>query len=121
VAVLTGKLYQQVTNGGFCQWEDNGYGTEESVRGLLRIIQEMERLPECTEWCSLVKETIISVNSIIHSEVASRYGGRYGYDEEDEEENGSELSLLDSEFYSRFKTDEDFFTPVAKYLQHLGS
>lgn len=41
IAVFTGNLNQQVTNGGFRQWHDNGYATDEVVGFLDRLLRRM--------------------------------------------------------------------------------
>lgn len=58
IAVFAGNLNQQVCNGGFAQWYDNAYATDETVCFLVRLADNMntETSREVSNLLSLARD-----------------------------------------------------------------
>lgn len=69
-AVFTGNLNQQVENGGFAQWMDNGYGVDEVFAFLIGLCAELKT------------PAAIAVKGLLHQVNAAR--AEYEQDDTDE-------------------------------------
>lgn len=85
-AVLVGKLNQQVTNGGFIQWIDNGYAV--LVGELFGILAEVNT-PATLEALRIAREVVGDIESL---------GGR----------NGDDLSIPNSCYGDSWDDEIDF-------------
>lgn len=112
-AVAIGKLNQQVENGGFLQWYDNGYANV-MVNDAESILDSMEQTEEVTSVLKLLQEY-----KKIKSEYDDAKEEKYGYgDDDDDDYDGwedfvSDLSGLNNRFY---KSNEGMMAQVNKKL-----
>ena len=100
-AVFTGNLNQQVTNGGFSQWIDNGYGVDEVFAYLLGLCAEIKT------------SASIAVKGLLHQ--ANRARAKHERDDSDEGWSAFILALgeLDGDFYV---VNEAFLVDVERTL-----
>jgi len=99
VAVHCGNMNYQVQNGGWMQWMDNGYMTEESIRTISTTLRQMDK------W-----EVAKSVSSVFERAVEAMT--RVASDE-DYDELSDVLSPLDIEYYT---LDQAFVKAVEEFL-----
>lgn len=112
-AVTIGKLHQQVCNGGFTQWLENGYSKENAGETLVAELTYMaqegsEVAQKVLEW---VKEALEHWENY---EKTTRYGGNsnsweYFY---------ADMSALDDRYYA-LVTEETWFPEVEAYLRKV--
>ena len=82
-AVAIGKLHQQVNNGGFFQWDDNGYSFQ--MFTILSTLNKMKQTPE-----------IIKLKSILHRFERLK---DEGFDDDEYDYWYPKLDELDNEYY----------------------
>ena len=101
-AVMTGKLNQQVENGGFLQWYDNQYGTAEIVNYLIETLPRLN-----TVSCMQVVELLRQYKEAVEM--------RDEWDEEDDryENFSGNVEPLDTAYYA---INEQFMRDVQEAL-----
>ena len=109
IAVFTGNLNQQVCNGGFEQWADNGYAEPEVVTFLLRLLRRMD-----TETSHAVAD-LITEFQLLREEYGQTDNGHY--DEEMAEELAERTDPLDTVYY---KINDQFLAEVDDELSGVS-
>ena len=102
IAMIAGKLYAQVNNGGFLQWCDNGYADKGQVDFLL----------SCVKTDAVSEVVIMAERAITLFQDIERAYDEYEYYEPDTEE----IDRLTSAFY---EINEQFFRDVNEWLLTL--
>jgi hypothetical protein len=98
VAVFVGNLNYQVENGGFMQWMDNGYATDEVVGFLTRLFNNRIGTEATREVAELIKQAYRFADEIRN----------YDFDEADRE-----LDKLDRKFY---ELNAEMLADVERFL-----
>jgi len=105
IAMIAGKLYAQVNNGGFMQWLDNGYANHDN----LVLLAGCVKTETVKAVCKLAAQAII-----IMQEMEDDYSN-YEYYEPDSEL--ARLNKLDTAFDV---ISEQFFRDVNEWLESFG-
>lgn len=106
-AVCTGNLNYQVENGGFSQWCENGYGTEETVTYLLRALARMD-----------YNESVDTVFGLLEKYSSLNKPGGFDLEEDFEwDEWEQDIDLLCNEYY---KVNSDFLACCDIHLEKGG-
>jgi hypothetical protein len=108
VAVTVSNLVSQVRNGGFLQWFDNGYATQDSVAFLHRALHRMQGHNPATE-------KVLQLLAQFDDAVDLPEGPPTN--EEDHLLLSEDLSDLDTDFY---EVDTAFLQEVERYLEKGG-
>ena len=120
-AVLTGNLNYQVENGGFSQWNLNGYSRKADE--LIRLLTKFNENEVIKEVCDIVEEAVEIMESY-DADIAE--AENYEYEDEDvdtyyeieclERERNGQLDKLDTKYYA---INEKFMKAINELLISL--
>jgi hypothetical protein len=95
VAVFCGNMNYQVENGGFAQWLDNGYGTDETIRFIIRLNKRLD-----TDAAKQVNELLFQLLATLRNfRIEDPSDTWRDLDECDADEFMDCLNPLDTKFY----------------------
>lgn len=105
-AVFTGNMTYQVQNGGWMQWYDNGYGTDETVSEILVYCQQMGT------------PAALAVRKILQDVCLIQKGMALGDEagEDDEEDYRAYSNALDPLCDAFYQVDAQFLVECEQYL-----